>query len=345
VSGGDIFGTYGSARLAKELQAMAVLFINDVWMMKNYADVHTGQPWRTLAYVPLDGDVTNPNDLLGLTFLDMVVGYHDNAQRQFSTGFKALAQTNTIAKAPRVEAVFHGVDTHIFSVDPSLLETPGWRMQYKSQFFGHIDGWENSIFVLNANRFNVRKDLKTTVDGFAMALQRTDKPMYLCMHVPAIKDFELEQLRNWIDAQGIAQSALINPVSDTYVDDETLCALYKACEVGINTSFGEGWGLISFEHGACGGAQIVPAQSGLQDIWQDHVLYIDPDAPVTLMTNPFEMRSSSPESLAAQIATLVDDPELLHQMSLRASHHANKPEFRWETIAERWKEVLEELIS
>ncbi len=34
------------------------------------------------------------------------------------------------------------------------------------------------------------------------------------------------------------------------VSDEELNGIYNACEVGLNASSSEGWGLVSFKHGA-----------------------------------------------------------------------------------------------
>ena len=33
--------------------------------------------------------------------------------------------------------------------------------------------------------------------------------------------------------------------------DEALNLIYNACDVGINTANGEGWGLVPFEHAMC----------------------------------------------------------------------------------------------
>ena len=62
-------------------------------------------------------------------------------------------------------------------------------------------------------------------------------------------------------AFGLEERLYLNPLAGGIVDDRELNLLYNACDVGITTSMGEGWGLVSFEHGAAGAAQIVPDHS------------------------------------------------------------------------------------
>ena len=53
------------------------------------------------------------------------------------------------------------------------------------------------------------------------------------------------------------------------VSNRVLNCIYNACDVGINTSIGEGWGLVSFEHAATGAGQIVPRHSACEELWRD----------------------------------------------------------------------------
>ena len=52
------------------------------------------------------------------------------------------------------------------------------------------------------------------------------------------------------------------------VSDAALNRIYNACEVGLNTSAGEGWGLVAFEHGATRAAQVVPRHSACEELWE-----------------------------------------------------------------------------
>ena len=57
-------------------------------------------------------------------------------------------------------------------------------------------------------------------------------------------------------------------VSRDEFSNDDLNRLYGACDVGVNTSCGEGWGLVSFEHALTGAAQVVPRNSVCEELWE-----------------------------------------------------------------------------
>ena len=50
------------------------------------------------------------------------------------------------------------------------------------------------------------------------------------------------------------------------LSDADLNRLYNACAIGLNTSAGEGFGLVSFEHAATGAPQVVPDHDALRPV-------------------------------------------------------------------------------
>jgi len=61
------------------------------------------------------------------------------------------------------------------------------------------------------------------------------------------------------------------------MSDEMLNYLYNACDVGINTCCGEGFGLCNLEHGSLGKPQIISNLGGLSDIFSnDYSTLINP---------------------------------------------------------------------
>jgi D-inositol-3-phosphate glycosyltransferase len=73
-------------------------------------------------------------------------------------------------------------------------------------------------------------------------------------------DPEKDQIGSLVERFELKERVYLNPLAGGVVDDRQLNLLRNACDVGINTSMGEGWGLAGFEHGATGAAQIVPAR-------------------------------------------------------------------------------------
>ena len=54
------------------------------------------------------------------------------------------------------------------------------------------------------------------------------------------------------------------------MSDRDINILYNACDVGINTCEGEGFGLCQIEHAAVGHPQVCPKIGGLQDFLTDN---------------------------------------------------------------------------
>ncbi len=63
--------------------------------------------------------------------------------------------------------------------------------------------------------------------------------------------------------------------SHPHVDDGALNTIYNACDVGMNTSEKEGWGLIAFEHGATRSPQVVPNHGACTELGQRSALLLD----------------------------------------------------------------------
>jgi hypothetical protein len=92
----------------------------------------------------------------------------------------------------------------------------------------------------------------------------------------------------------------LNPLGSRIVDDVELNLLYNACDVGITTSMGEGWGQVSCEHGAAGAAQIVPDHTACAELWRGRAELIPPVRSYTREFSVLEMGEVSAEGVAAR---------------------------------------------
>lgn len=338
MNGGDIYGAYGAVSLATEVQAQSVLLLTDLYLLKNYQ-----QAWltlkeagtRLLAYVPLDGEITEPAIVGDALFLDELVMYAAWAAGQVKAAGERYWSQNKETSVPHISYIFHGIDVHAFSP----LHNPDEQKALKKEIFLKQDA-ENSIFILNANRYNERKDIESTIIAFAKSLPRCHKPVYLCLHTPNLPARIKEQLYSIIEKSGCSERIILNPLGEEYISESDLVKLYRACSIGINTSVGEGWGLISFEHAACGAAQIVPGHTTPAEIWSGAALITNKGTPVKLPTNPFQMYSVDSDILAGQITDLVNDAGHLEQVSAKCRRLATEKKFNWEYIAEQWKPLL-----
>jgi D-inositol-3-phosphate glycosyltransferase len=321
VHGGDIYGAYGTARLAKELQASSVLLLNDLYLLKNYDEIlsslkETG--CRLVIYAPLDGQIIDHSIAKDFLFADDLVLYADWAKSEIENAIKRLQIKNK--PLPRLHAIYHGVDTEFFYKKKKEPDEP--------------------VRILNANRFNERKDIDATLKGFALALPGFNRPACLYLHMPRLDSVQKQTIEKKINDLGLSKNVFLNPLGNEYSSEEDLRTLYQSCEVGINTSLGEGWGLISFEHAACGAAQLVPAHSTPAEVWKNAAILLPLYRQVQLKTNPFLMHGIDINALAFSLKKLVNDPVYLDEISRKCYERAHEKIFNWDSICLQWKQIL-----
>lgn len=104
------------------------------------------------------------------------------------------------------------------------------------------------IIILNANYYSKRKRIETTVDAFCSLIDKKgNKNKYkLWLH----NGGKLPQNINKVPKDKLI---ITNPCSS-----EILNMIYNVCQIGLQTSWGEGWSLTNCEHAWCGGLQVVP---------------------------------------------------------------------------------------
>ncbi|MCB0668784.1 MAG: glycosyltransferase [Saprospiraceae bacterium] len=332
LDGGDIYGGFQARALAEKLSADFVLIVNDLWMLKNYR-ISLGQTHQYVlaAYVPLDGDVPVDSDLQDLSFFDAFYAYHFR-------GINQLRKVHSFAdQSIRFNYFYHGINrSHFYPLEDKL--------KLRNQIFG-IQYPSNAVFILNANRINERKNLKCTLTAFKLLTLKVSDSVYLVLHVPETPNSLIGELKSQLNALGLPPDrVLINPLGHSYLLEQELNRLYNACQIGINTSFGEGWGMVAFEHAATGAAQLVPDHSAPASLWPSE-LRIKTAESVYLTTNPLRLKSVDAHHLSATLVKLVNEPQILLRLQRLSMKVAQKPVFQWPVIAEKWTIEIEEAIS
>jgi len=166
----------------------------------------------------------------------------------------------------RVHVLRHGVDPI------PVIENAKEQLGFKSTDF---------IF-LNLNRNSYRKQWDVTIVAFLQCLKSLEYPSDLklfcgCMlktpdGYDIVKIIKTECLRLGIPHETIMTNHIfINPhpmiSTDRYVH-----LMYNACDVGLNTCCGEGFGLTNAEHSTLGRLQIVSAVPAFKEILSNHAL-------------------------------------------------------------------------
>lgn len=338
LAGGDMYGAEEAATMALELNAAAIWLLNDMYMLKNYRVA-----WQTLkekniqliAYVPLDGDITDETTIANSLFFDQLVLYTQWAEDEVGNAIKKYSQKNSVTNTPALNHIYHGVDTTFFTPATSANKARLKEIIFK------MPGAAQTIFILNANRYSERKDIDTTLLAFSNALPFFKRPAYLCLHMPGTDNVWLTEIYSKIERAGLKEKVILNPLGNDYVTNEELRNLYRACDIGLNTSLGEGWGLISFEHAACGAAQLVPGHTAPAEVWKDAGIIVSKSHPVQLPTSPFQMYRLDDKEIEQQLVKLVNDEAQLAQVSENCCRHAAGNQFNWDNIALQWKNFFQ----
>ncbi len=346
LEGGDVYGAYQALELIKELKPELVFLLNDIWILKNYMRVLSQFEGkiRVVAYVPLDGCLPNNDLLLPLTAIDRLVVYTEFARCEIAS---LITKENMPELSfSHVDVIPHGVDTNTFypladSVETQLLD----RYKAKEAVFRLTD-LEDSFIVLNANRPQPRKRIDLSLKGFSLFAKDKPANVKLCLHHAVMSDLEKQEIVTLSQQYGIEDRLILSPVDpikDT--SDEELNLIYNACDVGLNTSMGEGWGLISFEHAATGAAQIVPEHSACKELWQGSAELVKPINSVEPLFSPLRLQEVSVRGVGTALEQLYQNREYLKKMSVAAFKNATQPKYQWLAIAERWNTLFQEELS
>lgn len=329
---GDVFGREHLPQLLADYDPDFVLLFHDPPFYSVHREaiqvrktVTGGRPFVAF-YCPIEWENIPPGTLQEMADLDALVLYN-----QF--GSDVVRQAFGDCPMPPTHIIPHGVDLSAF------YPHDGGQLAARQQLFPDRPDLENAFIVLNANRNCPRKQIELTLRGFALfARQHSDVWLYLHM---GTKDSGCDVLALAAEL-GIEKRLLMshrrptesNPsgaetTGHPNVSDAELNLIYNACDVGLNTSAGEGWGLVAFEHAATGAPQIVPDHSACREHWQGRGVLI-----------PLANGLVTPQATAMAIERLYQDSDLRMSLGQAGREYANNPAFRWPTIAEQWRQLL-----
>ena len=154
----------------------------------------------------------------------------------------------------------HAVDSTIFSNLP---------LAARAALRKNVGLPTEAIVFLNANRNSQRKRQDLTIMGFVDLLKRhQDKPLWLLMvtsvdpqkgaHYDIQRIFNHQLVRAGLDVNVYTKRmAIVDTAPPNTLGDEGINQIYNMCDIGINTSDGEGFGLCQLEHLYTGAPQIV----------------------------------------------------------------------------------------
>ncbi len=335
------------------------LFLStELWDVDSYLHIITAaQPnARVIAYIPLDGKIIDPAMVRPLESLSVCVVYHQEAKEQLAECFKALGRT-----PPRIEIIPHGVDKELFMPTTELVSekySRESRTTSKQLIFPDLDSPDTSFVVLNANQDSDRKRLDLTIHGFALFADGKPSSVKLCLHQATsfLKENETLGAQQLIADLGIEERVYLNPLNEkklslkhqtavSVLSDADLALLYQACDVGINTSMAEGWGLISFEHAACGAAQISPHFTTSHCPWSEFSLTLDVGDPKLTPYSPLAFEETTAEEVRLKLEMLYLDETRLRETAKKCCEFVHKCVPDWKDVSQLWKMLFLEMLG
>jgi D-inositol-3-phosphate glycosyltransferase len=343
--GGDVFAAFQAKRLIEEMRPTLILVMHDIWMFDYYLRLFS--PYRDrlkiVACIPLDGRITNEQDAAPLAQADRIVAYTHFARAEFERAFRRLREKQAAHDFPAVDVIPHGVDRGRFHPLPELEQASfasRGRAHAKRRVFGDLPGAGEAFVVLNASRPDKRKRVDLSVRGFAMFAAGKPANVRLCLHHAVMGDAAERELGPVIRECGLGERLSVNPLGSQIVGDDELNVLYNACDVGINTAMGEGWGLVSFEHGAAGAAQIVPDHTACAELWRGRAELVPPARSYVPEFSPLEMGEVSPDGVAQALEALYREPGRQRELARAAVSLAQTPAYSWDAVTQQFDELV-----
>jgi glycosyltransferase involved in cell wall biosynthesis len=344
--GGDRWGARRIVALAEQIQPQLIFIVNDIWVQSAYLQelkqAQTLPP--IILYCPVDGGPIDPESIAPLAGVTRFVVYTDFGKQQVEDAVQRQRAKDPSFNFPPVDTIPHGVDTETFYPLPVNDHISG-RLAARKLLFTDVADLDQRFIVLNANRNQPRKRIDTTIRGFALFAR--DKPV----HVKLFLHMGVEDV-GWnvillARRYGIEDRILLSSLAKTIqgVSTAQLNRVYNACDVGINTSSAEGWGLPSFEHAATRAAQIVPRHSACAELWDGAAVMLEPSFKVInegVLTDAWLV---TPESVAQALERLYSDREFLAEMSEKAFRKATQPDYQWRNISERWNALFQQVVE
>jgi D-inositol-3-phosphate glycosyltransferase len=326
------FGEQRIREIVEREQPDVVFTINDMWIIneqyRQIQDLHKQGRFKFVGYAPMDSygwigclDET-ANDW------DAIISYTEFGAHEFVKGgiYKPIA------------VIPHGV-------------TPGQFYPMDRNECRRKLGLKEDIFIVfNGNRNQFRKRQDITIKAFAkFAVNKPEAQLYLHM---GLKDqgwdlmgvFAREMSKVGLDPNG---RIIMTTQSDgpPNVSVEMLNTIYNACDVGVNTCKGEGWGLVNFEHAACGVPQVVPDHTSCKEIFEGYGELIRCDH-VDVDTNyAREMPCPSSDHLAEILEDLYHDRTYREHVGERCRERVMDTQFSWDTVASQFGGIFEEVLS
>lgn len=327
--GGDLLGINRLPSMIDKIKPDIIFILNDLWVIRDYLRHIETNDIPIVVYFPVDAGPVQSAWIEAFSRLSGIVAYTLYGKGELLTAQPSL----------NVDIIPHGIDVaHFFPIDMTEARTV--------HMLGTInpDDW----IVLNANRNQPRKRIDLTIKGFCAFADDKPDTVRLYLHM-GLEDagWRIDTLMQRLghDKRLYITSPNLRP--DNSVPVDVLNYIYNSCDVGLNTSLGEGWGLTPFEHAATGSPQIVPANSANLELWGDGRGLLMPVEEETITTPRILTEGSAPsvQTVADSLQYAYDNPKDMKDRADAAREWMLRSEFQWSTIALQWDALFKKILN
>lgn len=331
---GDRFGIPRIPEVLQKVRPDVFICLQDIWVCNQVWErcqfLKDELKFKFICYFPIDSEAYFGDMLRNIPHWDMAITFTVNcAHRILAHG----------VKAERLGVLPHGVDIGKFS--------PMNRDEARDA----LGLPKDKFIVLNANRNQPRKRIDLTIQAFAeFAKDKPDTMLYLHMGAKDMGWDVIPLFNREMEARGVdpVKRLVLTSTELNYMDappDEMLNRIYNACDVGINTADGEGWGLVSFEHASCKRPQVVPNHTACADIWEEAALLTDIATWVVDKDLGVRRGLVDINSAVDNLNKLYHDKELYAEVADACHAVTQRKEYRWEHVAAGFSQAIKDFLS
>lgn len=290
--------------------------------------------FRWISYFPVDSEYAREHWVTnGLNYVDCPVAYTEFG--------KKCIQAITALKVP--EVIPHGIDTKEFYPLP-----PSEVAEAKEKAFG--GAFKGKFVVTNVNANNRRKDIATTIRGFADFKQKNPKAeavLYLHMQPDSIDGWDINVVAN--DCGLKPHKDYVFPTNLVEMGGypvDVMNLIYNLSDVVVTTSMAEGWGLSITEAMAVKKPVVAPRHTAIEEICADgRCLLIEPEWNVDVNLGQVDWNLTrhkvKTEDLAAYLTSLYrlrhSDGDAIRRVG-RAYEWVKALE--WDNVVKKWEELI-----
>jgi hypothetical protein len=301
---------------------------------------------HVVTYCPFEGRLAQPDVAGALLRADTVVLYSLDDIRLLCETWTASARARVCNLArPRIAAIPHGVDSASFRplvAGPRGKVGAAGRDTARRRLLGDAASSQISFLVLNANTNIWRKRIDATLRVFAEFAADKDPGVKLLLKSsgPARDGCDIGAAVHALGLEGRVLLTESFGIPKT-VDDDTLNCLYNTADVGMNTSEGEGWGLIAYEQAACGVPQILPAHPTAKEYWTGYPGLIGVSDTGIDRGGMFCAAEINEPAARDVLERLYRDETFREQAGSRAMEIATRPDLAWSAVGDIWKALVD----